>query len=131
MKKNWDLGLIYMPIFGGFFSLFIPKKFTEYFWNIVFCLRTYIIVYRWGYRYGHSYRPIPITDTDMDFPYRQNWLLAHNRYIGRYRYLSVISTYTEQWAKGQYMTVFLSKKPLCGPIIVVTVTKSICENNII
>ena len=39
-----------------------------------------ILWYWQGYRYGLSYRPIQITDTDKHFPYRQN------RYIGRYRY---------------------------------------------
>ena len=29
-----------------------------------------------SYRYGVSYRPIPITDTDRDFPYQQNRLSA-------------------------------------------------------
>ena len=50
------------------------------------------LAYRQGYRYGVLYRPIPITDTDRKFSYRQNRLSADNRYIGRYRYS--IGSYT-------------------------------------
>ena len=87
-KKNWDLGLINIPIFGGFFSL-SQKNFTEYFLNIVFFFKNllYSISVRlpiWAF-----ISPILITNNDRDFSYRQNRLPADNRYIGRYRYISV------------------------------------------
>ena len=55
--------------FEIFFSFFVQKTMVQP-----------ILWYWQGYRYGLSYRPIPITDTDKHFPYRQN------RYICRYRY---------------------------------------------
>ena len=62
----------------------------KFFWPSVLNL-----VYRQGYRYGVLYRPIPITDTDRKFSYRQNRLSADNQYIGRYRYRYSIGSYTD------------------------------------
>ena len=73
----------FQRILFSFFGIF------KIFWPSVLNL-----AYRQGYRYGVLYRPIPITDTDRKFSYRQNRLSADNRYIGRYRYISVIGSYT-------------------------------------
>ena len=66
--------------FFGIFNIFWPSMLN--------------LAYRQGYRYGVLYRPIPITDTDRKFSYRQNQLSADNRYIGRYRYRYSIGSYT-------------------------------------
>ena len=81
------------------FLLEILKKFIAFLFKYG-CLTMVqpISWYRQGYRYGLSYQPILITDTDKHFPYRQN------RYISRYQYYRPIP-----------IPIMISVAPCIGP----------------
>ena len=68
LTKNWN----YLHIWQ--ITLLLIKNLCIPILNLL--LHTLDLVYREGHRYGILYLPIPITDSDRDFPYLQNRLSA-------------------------------------------------------